>query len=62
MVVIKGDSGGPLIQYVGGRAVLIGIIKQGYPNKCSAPNKKTVFLRVSKIIDWITSVINTYKD
>ncbi|XP_054166159.1 plasminogen-like [Oppia nitens] len=61
--VCKGDSGGPLIQYVGDRAVLIGINSRssriGPNNNCQTtdPYKPMFFMRVSKFIDWIVNIV-----
>ncbi|XP_054155905.1 U21-ctenitoxin-Pn1a-like [Oppia nitens] len=59
----KGDSGGPLIQFVSGRAVLIGINILVQLNKtlkyptCLAKQSDywMTFIRVSNIIDWIST-------
>ncbi|XP_054155677.1 chymotrypsin-like protease CTRL-1 [Oppia nitens] len=57
-----GDSGGPLYQYVNGRAVLIGINTgrtDGYL-KCHEINDRiyVLFVRVSYFTQWITNTIN----
>ncbi|XP_054155893.1 chymotrypsinogen A-like [Oppia nitens] len=70
----KGDSGGPLIQYVSGgssvdgmgdRAVHIGVSSASYGPLPVAnchntdPNAYMVFIRVSKYIDWIIETVLT---
>ncbi|XP_054161248.1 plasma kallikrein-like [Oppia nitens] len=56
-----GDSGGPLLQYVNGRAVLIGVSIWGDigENICS-PNHRvwTAFVKVSAVLDWIIENIS----
>ncbi|XP_054155928.1 vitamin K-dependent protein C-like [Oppia nitens] len=62
--VCKGDSGGPVIQYVGGRAVLIGLnklitIENSGENCLPYKSHHTMqFTRVSKFIDWIVDTVN----
>ncbi|XP_054158655.1 plasminogen-like [Oppia nitens] len=71
LAVCRGDSGGPLIQYVSGgssdvvidRAVLIGVAKgflgQPLAGGCLSadPNTYMTFIRVSKKIDWIIQTV-----
>ncbi|UXI17260.1 dual specificity protein phosphatase 14-like [Sarcoptes scabiei] len=49
-----GDSGGPLIQKYGNRAVQIGIVSFSIP--CAVPGYPDVFTRVSMYIDWISAI------
>ncbi|CAG2167361.1 unnamed protein product [Oppiella nova] len=50
----SGDSGGPLFQYLNGRAVLIGI----YRSVTGCETKETsYYVRVSRHIDWIVKTI-----
>ncbi|XP_054156004.1 chymotrypsin-like protease CTRL-1 [Oppia nitens] len=58
--ICKGDSGGPVVQYVGDRAVLIGITSASSLNvHCLAynPNAIMIFIRVSRFVDWIVDTI-----
>lgn len=48
-----GDSGGPLIQYVGREPVLVGLTSFGV--ECGNPFFPSVFLRVSSLLDWLKS-------
>ncbi|CAG2172364.1 unnamed protein product, partial [Oppiella nova] len=52
-----GDSGSSLIQYVNGRAVMIGVLAHS-SNNC-AQNGVAFYVRVSFIIDWITNSLKT---
>ncbi|XP_054155674.1 chymotrypsin-like elastase family member 1 [Oppia nitens] len=56
-----GDSGGPLYQYVNGRAVLIGINhgRTFSRSKCHEINDRVfgIFNRVSYFTEWITDTI-----
>ena len=60
----QGDSGSPIVQYMGGRAVMVGVLStmsKGIGNGCVTPKGKTAVvhaIRVSSVIDWI---INTTK-
>ena len=53
----RGDSGGPLICNVAGRATLVGITSYGYGKKggknCGKKPWYSVFGRVSKVKSWI---------
>ncbi|XP_054162844.1 venom peptide isomerase heavy chain-like [Oppia nitens] len=61
-----GDSGGPLIQYINGRAVLIGVTSRMgnmnliycSPYDATKPVEST-YVRVSDKINWILTQINT---
>ncbi|CAG2115797.1 unnamed protein product, partial [Medioppia subpectinata] len=60
-----GDSGGPLIQYVDGVAVLIGISRGVEPIPTAHcvvqdPNKRAWFTRVSLKIDWIIGTVANF--
>ncbi|XP_018407061.1 PREDICTED: trypsin-1-like [Cyphomyrmex costatus] len=48
-----GDSGGPLISYVGGKPVINGIVSWGI-NPCGTPGAPSVYTRVSSFNNWIT--------
>ncbi|XP_054159037.1 chymotrypsin-like elastase family member 2A [Oppia nitens] len=61
--ICSGDSGGPLYQYINGRAVLIGISSGGEESntKCLNPNdyKKLIyFVRILPHLDWITNIVS----
>ncbi|KAJ8021024.1 Hyalin [Holothuria leucospilota] len=52
----NGDSGGPLVcQEADGRWTLVGITSWGY--QCGDPESPSVFVRVSKYLEYIESVI-----
>ncbi|KAJ8021040.1 Ovochymase-1 [Holothuria leucospilota] len=52
----QGDSGGPLVcQEADGRWTLVGITSWGY--QCGDPESPSVFVRVSKYLEYIESVI-----
>ncbi|XP_054158653.1 serine protease 3-like [Oppia nitens] len=54
----KGDSGGPLLQYINGRAVLIGVTKGGImSNYCPKISFQTYYIRLSKHIEWIKQIV-----
>ncbi|XP_054158654.1 venom peptide isomerase heavy chain-like [Oppia nitens] len=54
----KGDSGGPLLQYINGRAVLIGVIQGGVSsNYCPEINFPAYYVRLSKHIEWIKQIV-----
>ncbi|XP_054159082.1 chymotrypsin-2-like [Oppia nitens] len=58
-----GDSGGPLYQYINGRAVLIGIISGAEKSNtnCLNPNdykKLILFVRILPHLDWITNIVS----
>ncbi|XP_054159031.1 transmembrane protease serine 11D-like [Oppia nitens] len=63
-VICEGDSGGPLYQYVNGRAVLIGIAlssQKSNDNNCMNQNddkKDMFFVRIAPKLDWIQQVIS----
>ncbi|XP_054162841.1 venom peptide isomerase heavy chain-like [Oppia nitens] len=63
--VCFGDSGGPLIQYVNNRAVIIGVAAKALVNVfyCTQYNATTpviiTYVRVSDKINWIQTEINT---
>ncbi|XP_054154935.1 chymotrypsin-like protease CTRL-1 [Oppia nitens] len=58
-----GDSGGPLIQFVGNRAVLIGIQSgiSGTVGRCLSrqSDSKMAFIRLSSAVQWIVNTINS---
>ncbi|XP_054159096.1 transmembrane protease serine 11D-like [Oppia nitens] len=62
-VICSGDSGGPLYQYINGRAVLIGIA-QGTDKPyttCLDPNDNNnimSFVRILPHLDWITNIVS----
>jgi secreted trypsin-like serine protease len=47
---LKGDSGSSLIDYLSGKAVIVGIASKGI---CGLYNTPPIFTRVGKYIDWI---------
>ena len=49
----EGDSGGPLICNVAGRATLVGITSFGSDEDCGKKHEYSVFGRVSKVKSWI---------
>ncbi|XP_054157404.1 chymotrypsinogen 2-like [Oppia nitens] len=51
-----GDSGGPLYQYVNGKAILIGIGKGGNGG-CSNNQINMFFVKVTLYIDWIIETV-----
>jgi secreted trypsin-like serine protease len=62
----KGDSGSPLVQYVNGRAVVIGINSGSWiddtekwpsDNGCGHEHSESIFARISRFIDWIEEII-----
>ncbi|XP_054166160.1 chymotrypsin A-like [Oppia nitens] len=64
--VCRGDSGSPLIQYAGGRAVLIGTHRasnrdygNGTVRECTIQNiyARMYYIRVSLVIDWIIDTV-----
>lgn len=50
----RGDSGGPLITYVGQQPILIGLVSFGNKTCLHGP---TVFTRVAPYLGWIDSII-----
>ena len=50
------DSGGPLWQYYNGRAVIVGVTSLAYTDTEECSLYGTIFVRVSRYIDWIISV------
>ena len=65
---MQGDAGAPLIQYVNGRAVLIGSVwidqvKLGNESNCSWNETSLItFVRVSRKVDWIIEAYNGWKN
>ncbi len=58
--MIKRWFGQPLVQYVNGRPVLIGIaqgIIENANEKMNCQNAQVLFIRVSLYIDWIKSIV-----
>ncbi|XP_054156001.1 chymotrypsin-like protease CTRL-1 [Oppia nitens] len=58
--ICKGDSGGPVVQYVGNRAVLIGLNRASTLNiECMSYKSVAIMhlMRVSKFVDWIVDTI-----
>ncbi|XP_054159084.1 uncharacterized protein LOC128957362 [Oppia nitens] len=59
-----GDSGGPLYQYINGRAVLIGITQssgRSADKKCLDPKDNyniIFFVRILPHLDWITNIVS----
>ena len=51
----QGDSGGPFVCLSGSSAILTGIVSFGY--ECASPGYYGVYARVTKILDWIKSII-----
>jgi secreted trypsin-like serine protease len=47
---LKEDSGSSLIDYLSGKAVIVGIASKGI---CGLYNTPAIFTRVGKYIDWI---------
>ena len=64
----QGDAGGPIIQYVTGRAVLVGTIWGDQVNMAHEANcvynatSISAFVRVSRKVDWILEVWNGWVD
>ncbi|CAG2170896.1 unnamed protein product [Oppiella nova] len=52
-----GDSGGPLIEAVGNRAYIIGIVSYGVA--CAESSFPTVYTKVSRYVDWIHQKIQS---
>ena len=51
----QGDSGGPFVCLSGSSAILTGIVSFGH--ECASPGYYGVYARVTKILDWIKSII-----
>ncbi|XP_054159098.1 clotting factor B-like [Oppia nitens] len=61
--ICSGDSGGPLYQYINGRAVLIGIAQGTHKTHTSCLNtndynKLILFVRILPHLDWITNIVS----
>ncbi|XP_054155871.1 chymotrypsinogen A-like [Oppia nitens] len=55
----KGDSGGPLIQFINGRAVLIGVLSSGSaPPEETCTERLTYFVRIAHQILWIVRTVS----
>lgn len=54
----SGDSGGPLICGVDGKAELIGLTSRG--RDCAQPNQPGIYMKVAPYSDWIKEMIKTY--
>lgn len=54
----KGDSGGPAIAKIKGKATLVGITSWGLG--CGLPNKPGVYTKVGKFVDWIQNVLSSH--
>ncbi|XP_054159104.1 clotting factor B-like [Oppia nitens] len=60
--ICNGDSGGPLYQYINGRAVLIGITRSSEAiDSCLDPKDykaMMTFVRILPHLDWITNIVS----
>ena len=66
IIKFQGDSGGPVVQYFNGRAVLIGLIVANeltHPEDGQCTGNNTFYMtRVSVKIDWILETINNFEN
>lgn len=53
-----GDFGSPLVQIVNNAPVVVGVFAWTPVEPCNSPNAPQVSVRVSAVLDWITSTIN----
>ncbi|CAF3114380.1 unnamed protein product [Rotaria sp. Silwood2] len=54
-----GDSGGPILRWIGDRWEQVGIVSYTI-NGCSSPSYVTVFTRIAALNDWIESTLTVY--
>ena len=61
VIDFKGDSGSPVVQYSGGRALLVGVLEGGdTPDGCQLPNDLKGDSWLVRVIYWIVNTINEY--
>lgn len=54
-----GDFGAPLVQIVNGEPVIVGVFAWTPVEPCNSPNAPQVSVRVSAVLDWITSTVTS---
>ncbi|CAF3510751.1 unnamed protein product [Rotaria socialis] len=52
-----GDSGGPILRWIGDRWEQVGIVSYGLDN-CESANHQMIFTRITAYYDWIERVMN----
>ncbi|CAM4814297.1 unnamed protein product [Rotaria magnacalcarata] len=54
-----GDSGGPILRWIGDRWEQVGIVSYGLDN-CESANHQMIFTRITAYYDWIERVMNQW--